>query len=103
MKREEYKKQVHIILDLVIDIAELNTPDDNHPALSLNISANTDLASVCIIYYKPKKSVKHYIISPREEYNDSDPREVIRELEKIKARLEKEKDPQSCSSKGSIN
>lgn len=89
MTKEEFKQQVHIISDLLIDIAELNTPDDNHPILSLDVSGLSDASSVCIIY--PGKAAKHYHIRPGRWSDATDPQELIRELEEIKRRLEDER------------
>lgn len=102
MTREEFKAHVNTISGLVIDIAELNMLDDDHPAVSLTVSGINGATSVCVIYNKPKRTVKHYTINPDGSYFDNaEPEDVIRELEEIKAFLEKEKDPVSGNSDGS--
>lgn len=101
MTREEFKTAIHTISDLMIDIAELNTPGDNHPLTSilLSVSGSSDVASVCIKY--PEKEIKSYPISPCGWMDCSDPQEVIRELKEIKARLEKERKPHETDNKES--
>lgn len=91
MTREEFKTAIHSISDLIIDIADLNTPDDSHPLTSilLSVSGFSDVASVCINY--PEKEIKSYPISPCGWTDCADPQEVIRELEEIKRRLEDER------------
>lgn len=99
MTREEFKQQVHSISDLIIDIADLNTPDDHHPRLSLTVSGVSDVSSVCIVY--PDKSAKLHHISPNRWFDTTDPQEVIQELEAIKADLKKERKPHETDNKES--
>lgn len=90
MTKEEFKIQVHTITDLLIDIAELNTPDDDHPLLSITVSGLSDVSSVYLKY--PEKEAKHYHLSPSRWFGfGTDPQKVIRELEEIKRRLEDER------------
>lgn len=91
MTREEFKAHVNTISGLVIDIAELNILDDDHPTVSLTVSGINGTASVCIIYNSPKRMVKHYSIVPDGYFNNAEPEDVIQELEEIKRGLEDER------------
>lgn len=89
MTREEFKTTISTISGLIIDIAELNTPDDNHPSVSISVGGFSGSASVFIWYSKGEK--KHYTIAASDLFDADDPQEAIRELEEIKRSLEKER------------